>query len=386
MKTTSFQNAVVHFDLDAFFVSVERLHHPELRHRPLAIGGSSGRGVVASCSYEARHFGVRSAMPIRTALRLCPDLLVVRGDHERYAEHSGIVTEIIHEQAPLFEKASIDEFYIDASGMDRFVGTWQWCRELRERITRESGLPISMSLSANKTVSKIGTGQAKPNGAQLVPAGTEKQYIAPLSTRKLPGLGAQTYQKLSLMGVRDIRTLSQIPPPLLRREFGKHGKTLWEKANAIDLRPVVPYDARKSISTERTFQTDTIDVRRLRDELTAMVMKLAYQLRSTDKLASCISVKIRYADFNTFPRQKRIPYTANDRVLIEHAHRLFEKLYERRQLIRLVGVRLSGLERGNTQINLFEDTQEEIALLAAMDRIRNRFGPQAVARACTLRS
>jgi DNA polymerase-4 len=379
-----FQRAILHLDLDAFFVSVERLQNGELHERPLIIGGTSGRGVVASCSYEARRFGVRSAMPMKMALRLCPDALVIRGDMESYSKYSKLVTEVIEEDAPLFEKASIDEFYLDLTGMDRYVGCWQWSQELRQKVMRETGLPISLGLSVNKLISKIGTGEAKPNGAQLVEQGTEKGFIAPLSIRKIPSIGKSTYQKLSFMGVRKVETLAQVPPRLLQREFGKHGISLWRKANAIDDSPVVPYHDRKSISTERTFQTDTIDVQLLRDKLTDMVSRLAFELRESQKLTSCITVKIRYSDFNTYTRQKRIPYTASDKTLLHYAHELFDKLYQRRQLVRLVGIRFSGLVHGSQQIQLFEDTQEETRLLQELDQLRKRFGAKAVLRGSSL--
>ncbi len=379
-----FQKSILHLDLDAFFAAVEVLHNSALKGKPVLIGGKSGRGVVASCTYEARRFGIHSAMPMRMALRLCPDAIVLKGDYDKYTRHSKVVTEIIQEQAPLFEKSSIDEFYVDLTGMDKYVGCWKWSQELRNSIIKETGLPISCGLSVNKTVSKIGTGEAKPNGQQLVQAGQEKQFIAPLSTRKMPGVGNQTFRKLSLMGVRTIKTLSEIPPQLLQREFGKTGKKLWQKANAIDYTPVVPYTEQKTISAERTFQLDTIDLKILKGQLTKMTMQLAFDMRKQQKLTACITVKIRYTDFNTYTLQKRIPHTANDRILIQHVLQLFEKLYQRRQLIRLVGVKFSNLVHGYYQVNLFEDTHEEVSLLTAMDKIRNRFGGRAVTLASVL--
>ncbi|MCB0549413.1 MAG: DNA polymerase IV [Phaeodactylibacter sp.] len=376
-----FERAILHLDLDAFFVSVEQQRNSALKGKPLIIGGTSARGVVACCSYEARAYGVHSAMPIKMALRLCPDAIVLRGDMEAYSRQSKIITEIIREEAPLFEKASIDEFYLDLTGMDRHFGCWLWSKELRQKIIREVGLPLSLGLSVNKLVSKVGAGEAKPNGTRLVEAGTEKAFLAPLSVRKLPSVGQATYKKLSFMGVHTVQVLSQIPPLLLQREFGKPGLGLWKKANAIDDSPVVPYSDRQSLSTERTFQQDTIDVQFLRDQLTGMVMKLAYELRQSQQLTSCIAVKLRYTDFNTFSKQRKIPYTASDRLLIQHAHELLVRLYERRQLVRLVGVQLSGLVQGNPQLNLFDASEEENRLMQAMDRIRKRFGQGAVRRA-----
>ena len=375
-----YERAILHLDLDAFFVSVECLKNSSLRGKPLIIGGTSERGVVASCSYEARAFGIHSAMPIKMARRLCPDVIILRGDMENYSRHSQLITDIIADAAPLYEKASIDEFYLDLSGMDRFIGCYRWAGELRQSIIHHSGLPISFGLSVNKLVSKIGTGEAKPNGAIQVASGTEKAFIAPMAVSKIPSVGRVTSRKLNLMGVRTIRTLSEIPVKLLRREFGKPGISLWKKANAIDNSPVVPYSEQKSMSTERTFQKDTIDIRKLKTILHNMLCKLTFELRSSQKLTACITLKIRYADFNTYTKQKRIPYTANDRTLTGYLNDLFDQLYQRRQLVRLVGIRLSNLVHGNYQIDLFEDTLKETRLLQQMDKIRKRFGKKAVMR------
>ncbi len=376
-----FQRSILHLDLDSFFVSVERLRNSRLNGIPLIIGGYSDRAVVASCSYEARAYGVRSAMPVKMALKLCPDATVLKGDMEAYQQHSKVVTEIIREQAPVFEKSSIDEFFLDLSGMDKYVGCWHWAQELRQRIIRESGLPISSGLSVNKLISKIGTGEAKPLGEKLIQPGLEKAFIAPMSVRKIPSIGKVTFKKLSLMGIHDVKTLSEIPKLLLQREFGKNGLELWKKANAIDYSPVVPYRERKSISTEHTFEHDTIDVELLKNYITKMVVKLAYELRSKKKLTANIAIKLRYADFNTYSKQQQIPYTASDQTLIEFAHRLFEKLYQKRQLIRLIGVRFGKLVHGQQQMELFNDSHKEQELLRVMDDIRKKFGIKAIKRA-----
>ncbi len=375
-----FSRSILHLDLDAFFVAVELLRNDHLRGRPLIIGGSSNRGVVASCSYEARSFGVRSAMPMRQALQLCPDAVVLKGDMETYAKHSALVREVIEDQAPLYEQASIDEFYLDLTGMDRYIGCWKWSTELRERIIRETGLPLSLGLSVNKTVSKVGTGEAKPNGAKLIPAGVEKDFLAPLPVGKLPSVGRETERRLAIMGVRTCQTLSELPPRLLEKEFGKHGIGMWKKANGEDDSPVVPFRERDSLSTERTFHADTIDMRFLHDHIRYLTAQLAFELRALGKLTACVTVKLRYADFNTFTKQAKIPYTAQDSLLVEQALALFDRLYERRQAIRLVGVRFSDLVPGASQLNLFDDTERESQLLAAMDRIRKRFGKGAIGK------
>ncbi len=379
-----FDRAIVHMDLDSFFVSVERLRDSSLEGKPLLIGGMSSRGVVASCSYEARRFGVHSAMPMKTALRLCPQAIVMRGDMDEYSKQSRLVTDVIREEAPIFEKSSIDEFYLDISGMDRYFGCFKWTGELRQKIIRESGLPISFGLSVNKLVSKIGTGEVKPNGENRVDRGTEREYIAPLSTRKIPGIGKETYKKLSFMGVRQVRTLREVPMRLLEREFGKHGRELWNKSNAIDPSEVIPYTEQKSISKERTFSEDTLDIEFLRHKVMAMVDDLAFELRQKNQLTGEVTIKIRYADFNTYTRQKKIAYTANNRILVDYLLELFKKLYQRRQLIRLIGVKFGGLVYGSDQLSLFDDTIRDIQLLEQMDHIRERFGPHAIHRASSL--
>ena len=377
---------VAHLDLDSFFVSVERLANPRLRERPVLVGGTDSRGVVASCSYEARKFGVHSAMPVRTALQLCPEAIVIKGDSSRYSKYSNEITDIIKEQVPLFEKTSIDEFYVDLTGMDRFFGCFKLTSEIRDRIMKETGLPISFGLSINKTVAKVATGEAKPNNKLEVPRGTEKPFLAPLSVKKIPMVGDKTTLLLSRMGIKHIRTMQKMPPELMERALGKNGLLIWNKANGVDNAPVIPYQERKSISLERTFQKDTIDVEKLRTLIIAMAENLAFQLRQGNKLTACVTVKIRYSDFNTYTQQKRIPYTSNDHTLIEVTKEIFEKLYHKRLLVRLVGLRFSHLVGGGHQINLFEDNAETIRLYQAMDHIRNRYGINAVKRAKTMES
>jgi DNA polymerase-4 len=364
--------SVIHLDLDAFFVAVECKRDSKLKGKPLIVGGQSRRGVVAACSYEARHFGVHSAMPMYLALQLCPDATVISGDMEAYSIHSHLVTQIIEERAPLFEKTSIDEFYVDATGLDRFFGTFLWAKELRRTIIKESGLPISMALSVNKLVSKVATAEFKPDAEQQIPAGAEKDFLAPLSVEKIPMVGKQTASFLYDMGVRTVATLREMPLKFLYSAFGKNGLSLWNKANAIDNSPIVSYREQKSISTECTFDSDTIDVKKLKSILIAMVEKVAFQLREQKKLTSCVTVKIRYSNFDTETKQIHIPYTSSDHLLLKTVLELFERLYNRRMLIRLVGVRLSGLVNGNYQISVFDDTEESINLYEAIDRIKHK--------------
>ncbi|MCK5704646.1 MAG: DNA polymerase IV, partial [Cyclobacteriaceae bacterium] len=315
--------SILHMDLDAFFVSVECLRDDRLKNKPLIIGGKNNRGVVAACSYETRKFGVHSAMPMKLALQLCPDAIVISGDAEAYGKHSKIVTEIIREKAPLFEKSSIDEFYLDLSGMDKFFGCYKWSTELRQKVMKETRLPISMGLSINKLVSKVATGECKPNGQKQVERGDEEAFLAPLSIRKIPMIGKKTADFFYEMGITRVKTLREMPVGMLEATFGKNGRIIWNKAHGIDNSPVVPYVERKSISTESTFETDSIDVKKMKAILTAMIEKLAFKLRSEKKLCSCIAVKIRYSDFETTSKQLHIPYTSSDKVLIDKALGLF---------------------------------------------------------------
>ena len=371
--------AIVHMDLDTFFVSCERLSNSKLNGLPLIIGGGD-RGVVASCSYEARTFGVRSAMPIKMALRLCPQAKVMKGDMELYSKLSHNVTQVIEDKAPIVEKASIDEFYLDITGMDKFYGCYQWTNELAQSITKETGLPISFALSVNKTVSKIGTGESKPVGRLEIPEIMVKPFLNPLSIQKIPMVGEVTFQLLSRIGIRNIQTLSEMPAEVLQRMIGKNGLELWKKANGIDNNPVEPYTERKSISTEHTFVQDTIDIHKLKSLLVGMVEKLAFQLRSEEWLTSTVVIKIRYANFDTETKQCKIAYTSSDHALTKTVTDLFDKLYQRRMRLRLIGIRFSGLVRGTYQINMFDDTEEMLSLYQAMDKIKKRYGFDAVAR------
>jgi DNA polymerase IV len=371
---------VAHFDLDAFFVSVECLKNPVLKGRPLIVGGGE-RGVVAACSYETRSFGVHSAMPMKLAKRLCPQAVVIGGDMESYSKYSSLVTDVIRSKVPIYEKASIDEFYVDLSGMDKFFGVSGFTSELRSYITRETGLPISYGLASNKLISKVGTNEAKPNGQIEIPFGNEKLFLAPLSVQKLPMVGKQTTELLRQMGVETIAVLSDIPMDMLGNLFGKNGIELWRRANGIDESPVIPYNEQKSISTENTFHVDTTDMTFLGNELVRMTEKIAFELRQQNKLTGCITVKVRYSNFDTVTKQKTIPYCASDHVLLEKTKEIFAQLFDRRLLVRLVGIRFSHLIPGNYQINLFEDSEEMIHLYQSIDQVKRRFGPHFLKRA-----
>jgi DNA polymerase-4 len=375
------EKAIVHYDLDSFFVSVERLKNPSLIGKPVVVGGSSERGVVASASYEARRFGIHSAMSSQLARRLCPDAIFVRGDHHSYTEFSNTVTEIISESVPVLEKASIDEFYCDFTGMERFFGCYKWAKDIKDKITRETRLNITFGLSTSKTVSKVATNEAKPNGKMQVPTGYERPFLNPLSINKLPMIGNTTAKTLRTMGIQNIGTLAAMPVKLLDAVFGKHGKLFWERANGIDDTPIVPYHDQKSFSKEMTFDKDTTDVARLKSILVFMVENLTFDLRHQVKCAGTITVKIRYSNFDTYTRQTHVFYTSDDQVIIEKVMDLFDNLYDKRLLIRLIGVRLSKLVQGHSQINLFDNSSKLAALHQAMDKVKHKHGEKIVGRA-----
>ncbi len=377
------ERSILHMDLDTFFVSCERLIDSRLNGKPVIIGGTSDRGVVSSCSYEARRFGVHSAMPIRMAKQLCPEGVYLRGTSGVYSKYSNLVTDIIKDTVPVYEKSSIDEFYVDLTGMDQFFGNIQLASELRKKIIKESGLPLSFGLSLNKTVSKIATGEAKPNNEIVIDTGNEKHFLAPLSVRKIPMVGEKSYKMLRDLGVKRILTIQEMPLDLLTGVFGKNGKQIWKKANGIDHSPVVPYHEQKSMSVERTFDKDTTNFQMLQNILIAMGENLTYQLRQKNKLTACITVKLRYSDFQTFTKQVKIPYTATDHAIIPVIKELYQKLYTRRVRIRLVGIRFSHLVGGAHQINLFEDVRL-LQLYQAMDKMKSRYGENALVKASSI--
>ncbi|HTN08115.1 DNA polymerase IV [Agriterribacter sp.] len=375
---------IAHFDLDAFFVSVECINNPSLKGRPLIVGGSKERGVVAACSYEARKYGIHSAMPMATAMRLCPQATVVKGTRGEYSKYSRWVTEIIAEKAPLFEKASIDEFYLDLTGMNRYFNPWQWTIDLRQEIIDKTGLPISFALAPNKMIAKMATNAAKPNGYMQVKPGMEEEFLSPLPVNAIPGIGKQTYQHLLVIGIQTIGDISSRKLSDLEFLLGSYGPELWNKARGIHHGEVVPYYEAKSVSTENTFEVSSTDMDFIMSELVRMTERIAHELRQDDKMAGCIAVKIRYPDFETTSRQMAIPYTCYDDELIPAAKALFHKLYRKGQPVRLLGVRLSEFTGEARQTNLFENSEKKADLYNAIDAVKDRFGKDAIARARTI--
>jgi Nucleotidyltransferase/DNA polymerase involved in DNA repair len=374
------QHIIAHFDLDSFFVSVEVLNDPSLKGKPVIVGGAE-RGVVAACSYEARKFGIHSAMPSSQARRLCPQAIFVKGNYAEYSKYSRIVTNIIASKAPLFEKASVDEFYLDLTGMDKYFDALQWTIDLRQQIINETGLPISFGLANNKMVAKMATNEAKPNGYLQVPFGKEKEFLAPLDVNKIPGVGEQTEQVLKHMGINIIADIHKSTADDLEKRLGKWGVDLWNKAQGIHTSKVAPYHEAKSISTENTFDENISDIKFLMSEIVRMTEKIAFELRQDEKVARCIAVKIRYPDFETTSRQTTIPYTAAEDEMIPVVKDLFHKLYKKGTPVRLLGVRLSELTNNAVQTNLFSNTEKKTDLYKAIDNVKNRFGKTSIARA-----
>ena len=379
------QRYIAHFDLDSFFVSVEVLNDPALRGKAVIVGGSRDRGVVTTCSYEARKFGVHSAMPMKTAMKLCPHAMLVRGTRGQYSRYSRWVTDIIAAKAPLFEKASIDEFYIDLTGMDKFFDPYQWTIDLRKEIIDKTQLPISFGLATNKMVAKIATDEAKPNGYLFVQPGMEKAFLAPLPVNKFSGVGEQTFRTLKAMNINTIRDLSETPVAVLEKKLGKYGTDLWQKSQGLHFGEVHPYHVAKSISCENTFEENTADIEFLLSELVRMIERVAYELRQDEKLTGCIAVKIRYPDFETTSRQTSIDYTLRDDELIPVAIDLFHKLYREGRLVRLLGVRLSELTNHAVQASLFDDAEKKNKLYKAIDEVKNKFGKAALQKARTIK-
>lgn len=364
---------IVHIDLDSFFVSVERLLNPALVGKPVIVGGYSDRGVVSSCSYEARKFGVHSAMPVKQAVKLCPHAVLVKGSMGQYGKYSGMVTDIIRDKAPVVQKASIDEFYLDLTGMEKFFGCYKWAKELRQTIIKNTGLPTSFGLSVNKCVAKMATNQAKPNGELYVPKERVQDFLNPLPVGKIPMVGDRMQQQLKQMGIITIGQVIKLTESFLENKFGDYGRYLWQRAHGIDDSPVAEYRERKSISTENTFHTDTTDVDFLDRVLAGMVSELTYGLRGENLISGNVAVKIRYSNFDTHTQQTVVEHTSADHILLEKVRSLFAKLYQKGRAVRLIGVRLGSLVHGQGQVSLFEN-YERRNLYSAMDKIKNRFG------------
>lgn len=374
------QRIIAHFDLDSFFVSVEILNNPSLKGKPVYVGGHD-RGVVSAASYEARKFGIHSGMPSAQARKLCPHAIALRGTRGEYSRYSRWVTQIIAAKAPLFEKASIDEFYLDLTGMDKFFNPLQWTIDLRQQVIDETKLPISFGLSSNKMMAKIATNEAKPNGYLQIPFGKEKEFLAPLAVDKIPGVGEHTHAVLKSMGIYKIGDINKFTVEELEERLGKWGADLFNKSHGIHNSEVHQYHESKSISSENTFEENKTDIDFLMSEIVRLTEKIAFELRQDKKVAGCIAVKIRYPDFETTSKQTTVPYTGNDDEIIPVAKKLFHQLYKKGQPVRLLGVRLSELTNDAIQTDLFENKEKKTDLYKAIDDVKNRFGKMKIRRA-----
>jgi len=376
---------IAHFDLDSFFYSVEVLNDPSLAGKAVIVGGSRERGVVTTCSYEARKFGVHSAMPMKKATELCPHAILVRGTHGQYSKFSKWVTDIIAAKAPKFQKASIDEFYLDLTGMDKFFDPFKWTIELRQEIIDTTKLPISFGLASNKLVAKIATDEAKPNGFLFIQHGKEKDFLAPLPVKKIPGVGGHTLSVLNEIGIEYIGDILKLSQDEMETQLGKWGADLWDKAHGNHYGSVSEWREAKSISTENTFETNTADTDFLLSELVRMTERVAFELRQDNKLAGCVAVKIRYPNFETTSKQIKIDYTFQDDEFIPVAIELFNQLYKKGKPVRLLGVRLTDFTNITVQGNLFDDVKKKTNLYRAIDNIKLKYGKGFLSKARTIK-
>ena len=373
---------ILHLDLDAFFVSVERVLDPRLRDRPVIVGGDpQGRGVVASASYEARQYGVRSAMPLAQAKRLCPHAVFVVSHHSRYVEFSKAVLVILREYAPVVEMASVDEFYLDMTGCDRLHrNVFAAAAGIKQQIRKRTGLPSSIGLGTNKLIAKIATTLCKPDGLLWVFPGEEASFLAPLPVSYLPGIGQHTRDRLQELGIGTIGELSQFPSPLLSTVFGEWGRQMSERARGLCPTPVTEHWEPKSISREITFSADTVDPVVLEMTLCRLAERAGYGLRQQGVMASTVGIKLRYSDFQTVSRSRTIPPSDDDVTIFRTARALLEKAFSRRVRIRLLGIKLSRLAPRDPQGSLFilpEDTRRT-RLARSADRVREKFGADAL--------
>lgn len=375
---------ILHLDMDAFFVSVERARNPSLRGRPVIVGGNTyGRGVVSSASYEARRYGVRSAMPLVQARRLCPQAVFIQGDQRLYEEMASKVFRILQRYCPLVEPVSIDEAYLDLTGCERLHGApLEAASRIREEIFRTLGLSASIGISTNRLVSKVASRMAKPAGILQVHPGYEASFLAPLPVEILPGVGPRTHRRLSLLNIRTVGELAMMDPQWLEHALGRMGRLLHLRARGVDASPILQRESPpRSISREVTLQEDTLDRRYLERILYELSQRVGMVLRRRGLRARCVRLKLRYCDFETLTRSATFWEPADmDHIIFQEARRLMEGLLRRRVRVRLLGVNVSGLARTPIQLPLFarEPSLRGRALYRAMDSIRERYGPTAL--------
>lgn len=368
---------ILHIDLDTFFVSVERLQNPELNGKPVICGGHGERDVVSSASYEARKFGVHSGMSIVKAMKLCPQAIICDVRKSDYMFYSQQVAKIVDERAPLYQQMSIDEYFIDLSGMEKYFDVNLWAHNLRMEIITKTRLPISYGLSVNRTVAKIASGRAKPMGELFIPQEKVQEFLDPLPVEKIPGVGDVFLPKLHKEGIYTILQLRQYPRGLFIHQFGRSSENIWLKANGIDNSPVEPAGEPKSLSQETTFETDVWQHEKIKDVVCKICDNLAFKLRSEKKLCNTVAVKIKNPNFTTNEKQKSLPPTDYTDTLTSTALALFDVLHKK-QPIRLVGVRFSISTSNNAMNNIFEYSPKKQNLYKAIDSLKEKFGKEII--------
>ena len=377
------QRTIMHIDLDAFFVSVEQASNPELRGKPVIVGGKPGiRGVVATASYEARAFGLHSAMPLSTAVRLCPQAIFIEGNYHHYAEVSKKFMAILADFSPFLEPMGLDEAYMDVTGFESLHGSiHQMGLKIKQRVKDELGIIASIGIASCKVVAKVASDESKPDGLIEVPPGSEAAFLAPLAVRKLPGVGKKTEQVLTGLGIRTVGQLAGMPLTALKARFGVFGEMLYRHANGLDNSPVTPPGEAKSISRETTFEEDTHDITFLSATMRYLAEKVGADLRARGKQAKCLSIKVRYSDFTTITRQRTLPQLTNlDQMIFQNGNDLLQKaVADNRLAIRLIGIGVSNLSEPGLQLSLAVSTDQRLEKLnRAIDRIRDKYGFGAI--------
>jgi DNA polymerase-4 len=380
----------MHIDLDAFFVSVEQVSNPELRGKPVVVGGKPDRrGVVATASYEARAFGLHYGMPLATAARLCPQAIFIEGNYQRYAEVSKKFMAILADFSPFLEPTGLDEAYMDVTGFKSLHGSIrQMALKIKQRVKGELGIVASVGVATCKVVAKAASDESKPDGLIEVPPGAEPAFLAPLAIRKLPGVGKKTEQVLMGLGIRTIGQLARMPLPALKSRFGMFGDMLYRYANGVNNSPVTPPAEAKSISRETTFEDDTRDNVLLSATLRYLTERVGADLRELRKQAKCVSIKVRYADFTTITRQRTLPQLTDvDQTIFQTGNELLQKaVASDRRAIRLIGIGVSSLSEPGKQLSLIDSAEQRLEKLnRAVDRIRDRYGFTAIQTGSTLR-
>jgi DNA polymerase-4 len=364
--------------MDTFFISVERILDPSLKGKPVVVGGDPkyGKGVVAACSYEAREFGLHSAMPIRKAYSLCPQAVYLHGHHDEYTRYSKAVKNILAKYAPVLEQASIDEFYLDFSGCEHIYGAYPLLAlKLQKEINNNLLLPCSIGIAGNKTLAKIASDFKKPNGITYVAPGGEKEFLTDLPVQVIPGVGKVTLKEFNQKGIYFIRDITDLPKDYFSAAFGKYGTDLWEKANGNGTEYLTVEREQKSISHETTFLNDVLSIKKIEETLFNLSAKLSQSLKGNNWIASTISFKLRYSDFTTITRAKTISHTDDPAVIFNTIKELFQKNFTRRVSIRLVGIRLTNFLIKSEQMFLFDDNFiKRQRIIDAINKVRAKYG------------